>query len=326
MAKPAVVVVVLLLAAACSSSPGADAPPPARPVTFAAFGDFPYSNAEVQAVPRLIDDVNAANVEFSVFLGDLKGGGRCENAHYLGAIGYFDDFTAPLVYTPGDNEWTDCHEWAQDPLERLARIRQTMFATDQSFGKRTLTLEQQRPDYPENARWRIGTIEFVAVHIVGSNNNHIAEPDAEEPSTPRTAADRRAAEREYQARDAAGREWLRGTFARAITDGSAAVVIFMQADPAFDAPPEDRARRYDGFDALLETLAREATAYGKPVVLVHGDSHRYRVDRPFVPNLTRVEPYGSPDVGWVQVTVDPAPAAAEPVRVVPRLVGSFPPS
>ena len=51
---------------------------------------------------------------------------------------------------------------------------------------------------------------------------------------------------------------------------------------------------------------------GRPVLFVHGDTHTYRVDRPFrdekgdrVPNLTRLEVYGSPQVGWVRVTVDP---------------------
>jgi hypothetical protein len=54
---------------------------------------------------------------------------------------------------------------------------------------------------------------------------------------------------------------------------------------------------------------------GKPVLLVHGDTHTYRVDAPFteatgvpLPNLSRVETYGSPIVGWVKVTVDPAGA------------------
>jgi hypothetical protein len=199
-----------------------------------------------------------------------------------------------------------------------------MFPTNQSFGERKLTLEQQRPDYPENGRWQAGGIQFVTVHVTGSNNNHVADPDAEETDSPRTAADRRAAEAEYQARDTAGRAWLREAFARATADRMAAVVISMQADPYFDVPAAERVgRRVDGFDRLLETLRQETAAFTKPVVIVHGDTHRYRVDRPF-PNLTRVEPYGSPDVGWVAVTVDPSPGAAEPVRVVPHLVGSFP--
>ena len=38
-------------------------------------------------------------------------------------------FEDPLVYTPGDNEWTDCHRannGAYNPLERLAFVRSTV--------------------------------------------------------------------------------------------------------------------------------------------------------------------------------------------------------
>src|SRR5438270_12145503 len=91
----------VVAAPGCGGSGGQAAPEPRRPVTFAAFGDTPYSNAEVQAVPVLVDQVNGANVDFSVFLGDLKGGGRCENAHYTGAVDAFNGFSSPVVYTPG---------------------------------------------------------------------------------------------------------------------------------------------------------------------------------------------------------------------------------
>jgi hypothetical protein len=64
--------------------------------------------------------------------------------------------------------------------------------------------------------------------------------------------------------------------------------------------------------------AREAIAFGKPVVLFHGDSHYFRIDEPLTPqrvrgaavspaleNFTRVEGFGSPYLHWVQVTIDP---------------------
>jgi hypothetical protein len=59
-------------------------------------------------------------------------------------------------------------------------------------------------------------------------------------------------------------------------------------------------------------------AFGKPVVLVHGDSHFFRIDKPLSPrrvrgkpvttaleNFTRVETFGTPYHHWVHVTVDP---------------------
>jgi hypothetical protein len=74
---------------------------------------------------------------------------RCDNAIFTEARDRFDSFSRPMVYVPGDNEWTDCHVGGQDPIERLAHLRKVMFPSNHSFGKRTLTLEQQ-PQYPEN--------------------------------------------------------------------------------------------------------------------------------------------------------------------------------
>ncbi|MEI6737204.1 MAG: hypothetical protein WCL29_01855, partial [Pseudomonadota bacterium] len=51
---------------------------------------------------------------------------------------------------------------------------------------------------------------------------------------------------------------------------------------------------------------------GKPILFAHGDSHQYRIDRPYkspidkrpLPNVTRVEGYGTPNVNWVHITID----------------------
>ena len=46
----------------------------------------------------------------------------------------FAQFEDPLVYTPGDNEWTDCHETKEfssgAPLNELAAVRSLFFARD----------------------------------------------------------------------------------------------------------------------------------------------------------------------------------------------------
>jgi len=57
------------------------------------------------------------------------------------------------------------------------------------------------------------------------------------------------------------------------------------------------------------------------VLIAHGDHHRFQIDRQLgLANLTRLEVPGSPDVGWVRVTVTPnarEPFAFEP-HVIPR--------
>ncbi|HYR10207.1 MAG TPA: hypothetical protein VEQ60_20705 [Longimicrobium sp.] len=49
------------------------------------------------------------------------------------------------------------------------------------------------------------------------------------------------------------------------------------------------------------------------MLLIHGDTHHQRVDHPLrnargeaYRNFTRLESYGSPDIGWVRVVVDSA--------------------
>ena len=70
------------------------------------------------------------------------------------------------------------------------------------------------------------------------------------------------------------------------------------------------------YDGLLAQLADGAAKHPRPVLLVHGDTHTHRVDKPLmdasgkrVENLTRVESFGSPFVNWVRVSVDPADPA-----------------
>ena len=296
---------------------------------FAFWGDTPYSGQEARAVPLLVEQVNDAKVDLAIFVGDILGG-PCDNANYTSAVDIFNTVQPPLVYVVGDNEWTDCHSSAKDPLERLGYVRRTMFGTDRSFGRQTLTVEQQRPEYPENGRWHLGSILFVSLNVAGSNNNHIADPDAEEEATPRGPEQRRAAEAEYLARDDANRRWLHQSFEIAAREGAPAVVVAIHADPGFTVAAAERAtRRVDGFDRFLVALAEECKTYGKPVLLIHGDSHRFVHDQPLVDqagqkvaNLTRAETFGSPDVGWVEVVLDPQHPSA--MQVMPRLVQGLP--
>jgi hypothetical protein len=293
------------------------------------WGDTPYRAEEERVVPQLIDQMNVAKLDIAINVGDLFGS-RCEDAKYTRAAAWFDQFTAPLVYTPGDNEWTDCHESPSahtDSLERLAFIRRTMFSTDSSFGQRKIHLEQQRPDYPENSRWHLGKVMFATVDVPGSDNGHV-DPAAPAQGETRSTEQLRTAEAEYQARDRADVDWLHQAFDIAKAERAPAVVIAMQADPSFEVPALLRTPGgVDGFDRLLSALVNESKAYGRPVILLHGDTHHFVDDHPLfdqatgarVDNFTRIETFGSPDVGWVEIRLDPA-NPANPV-VTPHRVG-----
>ena len=84
-----------------------------------------------------------------------------------------------------------------------------------------------------------------------------------------------------------------------------AIVVSFHANPRFDSPAGSRAR--EGYDDVVAALEREASAFEKPVLVIHGDTHHYRVDHPLpgTPNLVRMEVLGSPWVGWTRVSVDP---------------------
>ena len=61
-------------------------------------------------VPNLIADMNAQRLAFSVHDGDLKqgSGSPCDEALCNRSLGYFNALEAPAMFTPGDNDWTDC--------------------------------------------------------------------------------------------------------------------------------------------------------------------------------------------------------------------------
>jgi hypothetical protein len=113
----------------------------AQPFSFVALGDLPYGS-EAQAYPpyrALIGTINKMHPPFSIHIGDVKSGStQCTDQELQAQIGHFNMFEAAVVYTPGDNEWTDCHRannGAYDPQERLQALRERFFTPGQSLGK-----------------------------------------------------------------------------------------------------------------------------------------------------------------------------------------------
>ena len=104
-------------------------------------------------------------------------------------------------------------------------------------------------------------------------------------------------------------------------------MIAMQANPAFELPATSQQRQ--GFNRILERLGQRAEAFGRPVLLAHGDSHYFRLDQPLIrpvagggaaalENLMRLENFGSPQVHWVEVQVNPRDPQV--FRVVPHII------
>ena len=83
----------------------------AKPMTVAVIGDVPYGAPQEAAFATLVEVINDdPKVRVVLHAGDVKSGSTtCTDARLTAVRAAFDTFEDPLVYTPGDNEWTDCH-------------------------------------------------------------------------------------------------------------------------------------------------------------------------------------------------------------------------
>jgi hypothetical protein len=239
-------------------------------------------------------------------------GARCSDANIDQRYRTINAVRHPVVYTPGDNEWTDCHADGFRPLERLAYLRQTFHANpSRTLGARTFALETQSAEaewqeFVENQRWRRGRVLFVTLHIVGSRN-------AGESFRGRTAEDDSAVVR----RTSAAIAWLDSAFAIARRDSMRAVVLAIHGNPRFNYIGS----REHAYGSFLRRLEQHARAFDGSILFIHGDSHEYILDQPLpgAKNLTRLETFGSPDIGWVRVVMDSL--SGRVVEVEPRLMG-----
>jgi hypothetical protein len=330
---------VLLVGALCLIAPCVAA----QPFSFAAIGDTGYSKSSEQELDRLIADLNKEKLSFVVHVGDFEADPRpylrdpekiskpCTDEHYARVRAQFQASAHPFIFTPGDNDWTDCHLLKLDPLERLAALRQMFYPQGQTLGKRQLKTisqsQQGQPKFRENLYWALNKVSFATLHIVGSNDNKGRTPDMDAEAAERTAANI---------------AWLRNAFAQARQTSALGLVLMTQANPGFEThwtpslidryfrlfpgvnPPKQLPP--SGFDEILTALESEMQTFERPVLFIHGDTHIFHVSKPlvnkktqrFYSHFTRLEVFGDPDSHWVQVSVDPK--KKELFTVEPRIV------
>jgi hypothetical protein len=359
---------------ALASGGGGGHPGGAPALTLAVYGDAPYGTtptdtSEFEATPAFIDSVNAdPDVSSVIHVGDIHSGKQyCTAAYDRSIARLWTRFADPLVYTPGDNEWTDCHKAAEgggtydpatgqvdhvldpvthqpvdyaggDPVENLALVRSAFSPQPgRTLGSGTLRVlsQAQVPDrahpqdaqYVENVLWqRKGTV-FVTIDVPGGSNND-ADPWYGAP------AESSAQQHERTARTAADLRWLDLAFGVARTGHARGVVVVTQAD-MWDLDGKTAAH-LTNYESIVASLASHTAAFGRPVLLLNGDSHVYRSDNPLVegapcvgdagvcatdawanhpsydvPNFHRVVVHGSTiPLEWLKLTVDPRAAAA----------------
>jgi hypothetical protein len=247
----------------------------------------------------VIKTLNQEKPDFIVHVGDFKSGSSlCSTEYFERMHAYFETFEPPLIYTPGDNEWTDCNRKAAgeyDPLERLDVLRKMFYGSDKSFGKKKINLVSQAKSsgfekYVENNLWTYGGLQFATIHLVGSNNNFKDAGDNQE----------------FIDREKANLAWLEQVFAAA--QDKKGLMLFTQADMFYkDMKPSK------GFEKVVNKLSELTQKYGKQVFLVNGDSHRFITDKPILinnqkatlMNFTRVQVFGDAEMAAIKITYDP---------------------
>jgi hypothetical protein len=305
MAAAALTAVVLATAVAALAGNGTPINTgSANELTVAAYGDTPYSAALLADQSRLVDSINSdPKVDLVLHVGDIHSGSMpCDHSFNGTIFGLFQSFKDPVVYTPGDNEWTDCHRAAEgnhDPLAELASIRSLFFPEHGvSLGGRKKQVLYQSDAFPENVMWEQSQVVFADLSLPGSNNDLV--PWIAPYNTPAYKAAQAA---EVSSRTTADLAWLEQAFAQANGDGAAGVVIFEQADMW------DPTAALSGDAQVIAKLTQLAQDFGKPVLLIEGDSHNFMVDRPIAAaqNIQRVVVQGgaSNPIAWLKITIDP---------------------
>lgn len=277
---------------------------------FGFIGDTPYNPLEEDRLAKVVDALNAQALRFVLHVGDFKSSSEaCSDALFAHRFAQLERLAHPLVYTPGDNEWTDCHGEQPDAIggrsDRLRWLRRHAFGRDASLGGRPMPLERQAGGsdgtvvpgrgLPENLRWRIGSLQFCTLHVVGSDNG-LAN---------RGPLSRRQVEEEWSLRQEANGQWLLDTVRLARRDGARGLVVALHANLRFGR------QREDGLRPMRELLLAATGAFAGPIALLHGDTHQFRTEwlvapSPATGGLLRIECFGSPFASsWVQIRWDP---------------------
>jgi hypothetical protein len=261
--------------------------------SFILIGDTPYSPLDEISFAKILAEASVG-AAFFIHVGDIKSGIElCSDSLIKHRLGLLKASPIPLVYIPGDNEWVDCSRSAAGsykPLERLDFLRKETFVGDLSLGKKALLLRTQ-DSFPEHKQWQHGGIHFVSLNIPGSFNG------LEDLS-----------KSEIAFRMHAVKSWLDDAVKQANTPSIKGLVVAIHANIGVNSKGFQtlQGKRLEAYGEFREHFFAACKAVGKPVLLLHGDSHNFATDRPSeaIPNLTRVEAFGYPFTSaWARISV-----------------------
>ncbi|MCZ6673561.1 MAG: hypothetical protein O7C75_11565 [Verrucomicrobia bacterium] len=241
-------------------------------VTFAVMGDVPYGltpeeiEKEKSTLRKQIVDLNMDDsIEFVVHVGDIKKGAPpCETQVYKTVAQILRANIHPLFIIPGDNEWNDC----KDPVEAWKLWDSHFMRFDQNWPNDLGVLRQETRQ--ENFAIFQNGVLFIGINLVGGKVH-----DSEE----------------WLSRIEDDRAWIEEQFRNHSNDASSAV-IFAHANPGTQVRGNFKYNREE-FRPLIEFLDRKTdTIFPKPILLIHGDGHKWIEDQPFPTagkRITRVQ-------------------------------------
>src|SRR5262249_17508965 len=125
--------------------------------------------------------------------------------------------------------------------------------------------------YVENVIWMESRSVVVTLNVPGSNDDNVVT----NPWTGAWAGDPDQTAEEA-ARDARNHAWLANAFSIAKDNQAQGVVILLQAD-MWDGTHD----QLNAYDTLVQSIGNAALDFGKPVLLIVGDSHVFKVDNPW---------------------------------------------
>ena len=307
----------------------------AKPFDFVALGDTAYNLPDDYPVYRaLIQTINSANPAFTIHVGDTWGLQECSDAEHQRIRDFFAEYSHPVIYTPGDNEWVDCAKpeiiglgnrflsgtqteediaivadaktldgtysriLSADGLSSLASIRRTFFADNKSLGTNPIELTRQADvsEFEEMVENAVWTHEEVVFGTVhvAGSANNFFINDQE-----------RALE--AIARNRANIEWIKRIFAEAEESDARAVVIALHAALFIDRGDGDftglavRGGAEGPFHWIVLAIRDLGGEFGRPVLVVHGDFHTFEIDRPFMVSGGEMAPRQYANITRLQV-------------------------
>ena len=296
--------------------------PPPGEASFGVFGDAPYTDAEIERVDAVIDQINARPLEFVVHVGDIgSGSAACTDEWLLARKAQFARIRHRFILLPGDNEWSDCTKAKEEPgsdndnvlthpdlpLENLALIRQIFFAyPGWTLGLHPIQVISQANAYDhafpadaqfvENVMWEQSKTVFVTINVPGGSNNDIDPWYAKTHTSPWNPDQ----QTEMDQRTSADVRWLNAAFALAEAGNAHSVVIVGQSD-MWDTGDALGPSHQTNYEPIIAAMASNAVKYKKPVLYLNGDSHVYRSDNPLQQGSTcYTETNPCVGDGWLQ--------------------------